>query len=82
MATTNREQATLAPKDCNLGDVVWDVDRDLPGVVMGHHGGDRAQLRAVSGGREWDARSLRPLTARERLSVHLSARNDASRQGL
>lgn len=82
MATTDREQTTLKPGECDLGDVVWDTGKDVPGVVMGHYGGDRVQLRAVEGGREWDARSVRRLTARERLSLHLAARNDASRKGL
>ncbi|MGM9381150.1 hypothetical protein [Streptomyces antibioticus] len=82
MATTDTEQTTLKPQECELGEVVWDKGKSLPGVVMGHLGGDRVQLRAVNGGREWDARSLRPLTARERLSLHLAARNEASRQGL
>jgi hypothetical protein len=48
---------------------------------MGHLGG-RLQLRAVSGGREWDAKQVRPLTSREQLSLHLAARNDTSRSGL
>lgn len=82
MAQTDTEQTTLKPQECGLGDVVWDTAKDLPGVVMGHYGGDRVQLRAVEGGREWDARSLRSLTGRERLSLHLAARNEASRNGL
>ncbi|QFG12463.1 hypothetical protein SEA_ALVY_54 [Streptomyces phage Alvy] len=82
MATTDTEQTTLEPGECDLGDVVWDTGKDVPGVVMGHLGGDRVQLRAVSGGKEWDARSLRRLTARERLSLHLAARNEATRKGL
>jgi hypothetical protein len=81
MATTDREQATLKPEDCELGSAVWDTQRDVPGVVMGHLGG-RLQLRAISGGREWDARHVRRLTSREELSLHLAARNDASRSGL
>jgi hypothetical protein len=82
MTTTDREQTTLRPEDCEVGATVWDIGKDLPGVVMGHLGGDRVQLRAVSGGREWDARRLRPLTSREELSLHLAARNDATRKGL
>jgi hypothetical protein len=82
MATTDREQTTLEPGECELGDVVWDIGKDVPGVVMGHVGGDRVQLRAVSGGREWDARSVRRITARERLSLHLAARNEATRKAL
>lgn len=79
MATTDREQATLKPEECDLGSEVWDIVKDVPGVVMGHYGGDRVQLRAVSGGLEWDARRVRRLTARERLSLHLAAQNEASR---
>ncbi|ATI18671.1 hypothetical protein SEA_AMETHYST_49 [Streptomyces phage Amethyst] len=82
MATTDRDEATLAPRDCALHSVVWDIARDVPGVVMGHHGADRVQLRAVSGGKEWDATRLRALTSRERLSLHLAARNDATKSGL
>ncbi|AXQ61129.1 hypothetical protein SEA_HANK144_52 [Streptomyces phage Hank144] len=82
MATTDRDQETLAPEECALGSVVWDIGRDLPGVVMGHHGGDRVQLRAIKGGREWEGFKLRSLTGREELSLHLAARNEASRQGL
>jgi hypothetical protein len=81
MATTDREQATLKPEGYELGSTVWDTKRDVPGVVMGHLGG-RLQLRAVSGGREWDAKQVRPLTSREQLSLHLAARNDTSRSGL
>jgi hypothetical protein len=80
MATEN-ETATLKPEDCELGSAVWDTRRDVPGIVMGHLGG-KVQLRAVAGGREWDATKLRPLTGREELSLHLAARNDASRSGL
>ncbi|MEU3147879.1 hypothetical protein [Streptomyces sp. NPDC006999] len=82
MATTDREQTTLEPEECDLGSVVWDTAKDLPGVVMGHHGGDRVQLRPMAGGKEWEARSLRHLTAREWLRLHVAARNDASRKGL
>ncbi|MFE0964027.1 MULTISPECIES: hypothetical protein [Streptomyces] len=82
MATTDREQATLEPEDCKTGSVVWDIGKDKPGVVMGHLGGDRVQLREVNGGREWDAFRLRNLTAREWLSLHVAARNDATRKGL
>jgi hypothetical protein len=82
MATTDSETATLKPEECELGSTVWDTRRDVPGVVMGHVGGGRVQLRAVGGGREWDATQLRRLTAREELSLHLAARNDASRSGL
>jgi hypothetical protein len=82
MATTERDQTAVSPEDCELGSLVWDIAKDLPGVVMGHHGGDRVQLRAVNGGKEWDAFRLRPLTAREELRVRNSARNEASRSGL
>ncbi|ATI18912.1 hypothetical protein SEA_JANUS_50 [Streptomyces phage Janus] len=78
MATTERDQS-VPPQSCELGEVMWDIGKDVPGIVMGHHGGDRVQMRAVSGGKEWDALKVRPLTARERLSLHLAARNDASR---
>ncbi|WP_420312516.1 hypothetical protein ACOB87_37755 [Streptomyces sp. YS-B37] len=81
MATTDDETATLKPEDCELGSAVWDTKRDLPGVVMGHLGG-RVQLRAVSGGKEWDAKELRKLTGREEMRLHLAARNEASRSGL
>jgi hypothetical protein len=81
MATTDSETATLKPEDCELGSTVWDTRRDVPGVVMGHLGG-RVQLRAVAGGKEWDASHLRRLTGREELSLHLAARNDATRSGL
>lgn len=80
MATTDREQTAVAPKDCTLGSLVWDTKRDVPGQVMGHEGGDRVQLRALNGGREWDAREVRPLTSREELRFHNMAREAARQQ--
>lgn len=82
MATTDREQRTLEPGELDLGTTVWDIDKDLAGVVMGHHGPGRVQLRALTGGKEWDAFRLRHLTAREWLSLRLAVRNDATRKGL
>ena len=82
MATSERSQATVAPEDCALGSLMKDVTRNKVGVVMGHAGGDRVQLRPVNGGLEWDAFELRCLTAREELSIRNSARNAATRMGL
>lgn len=45
---------------------------------MGRYGGDRVQLRAINGGKEWDAFKVRHLTSREELRHRLAARNDLS----
>ncbi|MET8827074.1 hypothetical protein ABZX40_05890 [Streptomyces sp. NPDC004610] len=82
MATTDTDQTAVPPQDCGLGTLVKDIDRDLVGVVMGHYGSDRVQLRPINGGTEWDAFTVSPLTAREELRVRNAARNAASRQRL
>ncbi|AFO10916.1 hypothetical protein ELB20_50 [Streptomyces phage phiELB20] len=82
MATTERDQAAVSPSDCELGSLVMDIATDKVGVVMGHYGGDRVQVRPIKGGAEWDAFRVRPLTAREELSARNAARNAATRQGL
>ncbi|MEU0343334.1 hypothetical protein ABZ092_31365 [Streptomyces bobili] len=82
MATTERDQAAVSPDDCELGSLVKDTARNKVGVVMGHYGGDRVQLRPIMGGAEWDAFDVRPLTAREELNARNAARNEATRQGL
>lgn len=80
MATTDRDETAVSPKDCELGSLVWDITKDAPGVVMGHCGGNRVQLRPVSGGTEWDAFKVRPLTAREELRARNNARNELTRR--
>ncbi|MEV7287137.1 hypothetical protein AB0O01_21640 [Streptomyces sp. NPDC093252] len=82
MATKDSDQTAVPPQDCDLGALVEDIDRDTVGVVMGHYGSDRVQLRPINGGTEWDAFTVRPLTAREELRIRNAARNAASRQGL
>lgn len=76
MATAESDQTAVPPEDCELGSLVWDMDKDLPGEVVGHLGGDRVQLRALRGGKEWDAFKLRPPTVREEARVRGLASND------
>ncbi|QJD50697.1 hypothetical protein SEA_ISSMI_51 [Streptomyces phage Issmi] len=80
MATTERDETAVKPEDCELGSLMWDIRKDVPGVVMGHHGGDRVQLRPINGGTEWDAFQVRELTAREELRIRNSARNELTRR--
>ncbi|MFJ7129478.1 hypothetical protein [Streptomyces sp. NPDC098101] len=80
MATTERDRPGVPPEDCEPGALVRDIARDTIGVVMGHHGGDRVQLRPIMGGREWDAFEVHPLTAREELSARNAARNEVTRR--
>ncbi|MEV0926716.1 hypothetical protein AB0I99_16600 [Streptomyces spongiicola] len=58
-----------------------DIATGNAGVVMGHEGPDRVQLRPLSGGREWDAFKVRRLSAREELSARLAIQNHESRRG-
>ena len=81
MATTDRDTKAVAPECCALDSLVMDMETSRVGVVMGHHGGDRVQLRPLNGGREWDAFRVRRLTPREELSVRNGARNARSRVG-
>ncbi|MET8678856.1 hypothetical protein ABZW18_15085 [Streptomyces sp. NPDC004647] len=73
-ATNERPQLGALVKDVGEGNRV--------GVVMGYQG-PYVQLRPVGGGKEWDAEPdrVRPLTAREELSVRLAERNEGSRWG-
>jgi hypothetical protein len=82
MGTTDRAETTVSPEDCELGSLTWDIGRNRPGIVMGHVGGDRVQLRPPTGGLEWDAFKLRPLTASEELTARNNARNAMTRMGL
>ncbi|MEV6316793.1 hypothetical protein [Streptomyces sp. NPDC051776] len=71
----------LGGESFQLGAIVKDTgERNGVGIVMGQEG-PYVQLRPVSGGKEWDAnpRDVRPLTAREELSVRLAERNERSR---
>ncbi len=72
----------MPPGTCPLGTLIKDIERDKVGVVMGHVGGDRVQLRPVGGGLEWDAFKVRSLTPREELSVRNAARNELTRRAL
>ncbi|MCH5676345.1 hypothetical protein [Streptomyces gilvus] len=71
MATRETDELAVEPQGCKLKSLVWDIDKDVPGVVMGHHGGDRVQLRAIRGGREWDATRVRRLTGAELSRIEL-----------
>ncbi|MFF1306824.1 hypothetical protein [Streptomyces sp. NPDC058307] len=79
MATTERHQTAVPPESLELGTLAKDLERNKVGEVMGYLGADRVQLRPISGGTEWDAFKVRPLTAREKLSLHLAARDEAAR---
>ncbi|MZD04266.1 hypothetical protein GTW43_04100 [Streptomyces sp. SID5785] len=59
-----------------IGALVVDTRTGRIGVVMGHEG-PYAQLRPVSGGREWDAPpgSLREATAAEGMSAKVAVAN-------
>ncbi|GGJ38612.1 hypothetical protein [Streptomyces brasiliensis] len=82
MATTERDQTAVDPENCAIDSLVMDIETGKIGVVMGHHGPDRVQLRPARGGREWDAFRVRRLTPREELSVRNDIRNAISRAGL
>lgn len=71
----------VAPECYALDSLVMDMETSKVGVVMGHHGSDRVQLRPLNGGREWDAFRLRRLTPSEEMSVRDEARNALSRAG-
>ena len=81
MATTETKQRTVAPETCVVGSLLMDIDRNKVGEVMGHHGGDRVQLRPLGGGREWDAFKLRPVTPNERRRAEADARSGQARRG-
>jgi hypothetical protein len=81
MGTQNvRERGREQPA---LGALVKDTGKhNAVGIVMGHEG-PYVQLRPVAGGKEWDAKpdQVRPLTAREELSLHLVQRREGPRCG-
>jgi hypothetical protein len=62
-----------------VGDLVFDEGIRQVVQAMGHEG-PHWQLRAVGGGREWDAQGpLRPPTDAERLSAGVALANARSR---
>ncbi|MFJ9746564.1 hypothetical protein [Streptomyces chartreusis] len=81
MATTNTTGRAVPPRMLSVGTLAKDLANGKVGVVMGHEGPDRVQLRPVSGGREWDAFQVRRLTAREALSARLAIQNQESSAG-
>ncbi|MFG2193137.1 hypothetical protein [Streptomyces sp. NPDC048639] len=80
---SNTRETGPAARTPQLGTIVKDTgEPNGIGIVMGYEG-PYVQLRPVSGGKEWDAvpSQVRPLTAREELSVRLAERNEWSRWG-
>ncbi|MFB8350958.1 hypothetical protein [Streptomyces niveus] len=82
MATTRNNKAAVSPQDCKVGDLMWDIRGDVPGVVVGHHGEDGVRLRAINGGKEWGAKAVRRPTPHEELRHRNAARNATSSWGL
>ncbi|WP_327325603.1 hypothetical protein OG735_26345 [Streptomyces sp. NBC_01210] len=64
-----------------IGETVRDTQRNRVGVVMDHVG-PRYQLRAVKGGKEWEAEeaNLSPAMQSDALSEDVAKANSVSRQ--
>lgn len=81
MATTEKDQTAVPPKSLAVGSFAKDLERNRDSLVMGHLGADRVQLRPISGGTEWDAFKVRPLTEDEETKLHRAAQGAAVRVG-
>ncbi|MGW0861334.1 hypothetical protein [Streptomyces sp. NPDC002611] len=81
MAKTETKETGVPPRSLPIGALAKDLATGRVGVVMGHEGPDRLQLRPLVGGREWDAFVVRRLTAREELSERLAIQNRESSGG-
>lgn len=81
MATTEEEQTAVPPKSLVVGSLAKDLERDKDGLVMGHLGANRVQLRPIGGGTEWDAFKVRPLFEDEETGLHPASQDAAERVG-
>ncbi|MEU0950013.1 hypothetical protein ABZ379_46285 [Streptomyces canus] len=79
MATTEKDQTAVPPKSLVVGSLAKDLERNKDGLVMGHLGADRVQLRPIGGGTEWDAFQVRPLTEDEETRLHAAPKGAAER---